>query len=76
MELAKDLNKVLDDYEIGKKNTRVIYTSDPPEDYPDFMIREFLHNGSALAIVTVTAPLAHLEFALARNIAMLNSFEF
>lgn len=75
MELARDLNNELHGYETGKKDTRVIYTNDPPEDYPVFLIREFIHNESTLAVVTVTAPLAHIEFALARNLSILDSIE-
>jgi hypothetical protein len=75
MELARDLNNELVGYETGKKDTRLVFTHNPPEDFPNFTVREFIDCGSGLAVVSVTSPLAHIEFALPRNLSILNSFE-
>lgn len=46
-----------------------------PDNFPLFMVREFIYNTSKLVIATVTAPLAHIDFALSRNLSILDSFE-
>ncbi|THU32531.1 hypothetical protein FAM09_27460 [Niastella caeni] len=76
MELMEDTNEVLAGYETGKKDRRILFTRKPAANFPDFIIREFIDCGSALAVVSVLSPLAHIEFALSRNTSTLNSFTF